>query len=305
MKQILCSLIICLLMTGKAASAQSTGGIDTILTTRGAVTLITSGSPISTFQIGDGKNPDYDYRIVDGNMVFVRPIAALPKPTNLIVREGENIHYMILAYREKAELGKLKYALSRKPKTTGTALAGNTTSKPEQSPDPQETPRRNGDREGISLSNLPAEEGSLIAVDTVTVGKIAADFGKDRRVNHQYEVKVDGISLGYAQAMTLNNMNYFCYRIRNKNDEPFEIIKATLLHKEKKDTVALHNMPMLYTNGPATIAPHSEASEVFVVPSKQFRKNDEVIMVLQTTAGKQQIVLYLPVTTLPRYMVSK
>lgn len=298
MKRVLCSLLLCLLITGARLSVKAQTGTDSILTTKGAVTLITSGAPISTFQIGDGKNTDYDYRIVDGNMVFLRPITAAPHPTNLIVREGENIHYMIIAYRDKADLSRLKYTLSGKSKTTGAFTT------PEATP---QAPRPgNGQRTGEDqLSDLPEEGGNLISVDTVTVGKIAEDFGKDHKVNHQHEVKVDGISVGYAQAMTLSNMNYFCFRIRNKGKEPFEIVKASLIHKEKKDISLLHTMPILYKKGPVTIAPKEEVSEVYVVPSKQFRKDDEVIIVLQTTEGKQQVVLYVPVTVLPKYMLAK
>lgn len=298
MKRVLCSLLLCLLITGTRLSVNAQAGTDSILTTKGAVTLITSGAPISTFQIGDGKNTDYDYRIVDGNMVFLRPITAAPRPTNLIVREGENIHYMIIAYHDKADLSRLKYTLSGKPKTTGAFTTPEATP---QAPRPGRGERGGDDQ----LSDLPEESGNLISVDTVTVSKIADDFGKDHKVNHQHEVKVDGISIGYAQAMTLNNMNYFSFRIRNKGKEPFEIVKASLIHKEKKDTALLHTMPILYKKGPATVAPKEEASEVYVVPSRQFGKEDEVIIVLQTTEGKQQLVLYVPVTALPKYMIAK
>ncbi len=41
-------------------------------------------------------------------------------------------------------------------------------------------------------------------------------------------------------------------------------MKASLLHKEKKDTALLHAMPILYKKGPETIAPKEEANEVFV-----------------------------------------
>ncbi|CAL1517087.1 hypothetical protein [Chitinophaga sp. MM2321] len=303
MKQVLCSFIICLLIAGTARQTAAQGKADTVLTTRGAVTLITCGSLISTFQIGDGKNADYDYRIVDGNMVFVRPTVATPRPTNLIVREGENIHYMIIAFRDKVDLTRLKYALSPKMQHGAPTVAQNDNA-PEKPARKRASRAGNGDSNGFSLDNVPVEEGGLISIDTVTVSKIAEDFGKDRKVNHQYETKADGISVGYAQAMTLNNMNYFCYRIRNKNKEPYEIAKMTLLHKEKKDSTVLHTMTMLYKHGPASVAAHDEASEVFVVPSRLFKKNDEVVIVIQPASG-EQVVLYLPATALPKYMVTK
>ena len=299
MKQVLCSKLLCLLMTGGVLQASAQTGTDSILTTKGAVTLITSAAPISTFQIGDGKNTDYDYRIVDGNMVFLRPVAAAPKPTNLIVREGGNIHYMIIAFRDKADLARLKYTLSGKVKTTGAVTV------PEADPQPPRPGNGESNREN-AFAGIPEEESAyLVSVDTVTVGKIAADFGKDHKVNHQYEVKVDGVSVGYAQAMTLNNMSYFSFRVRNRSKAPFEIRKTRLLHKEKKDTAMLHAMPVLYKKGPAAVAPRGEANEVLVVPSKQFNKEDEIIVVMQTTAGKQSLVLRLPVTGLPKYMLVK
>lgn len=289
------SILFCLLIgTAPTVMAQQVGRTDTVLTKRGASTLITSGSPITTFQIGDGKNADYDYRIVDGNMAVVRAVSAAPKPTNLIVREGDNIHYLILTFRENADLAKLRYTLSKKP----AALA----SGPEN---------RHGDKDsGTKPQNtlkLPEDDNSapLISVDTVTVSDLAEDFRKDSKVNHNYEVKVEGVSLGYAKAMTLSSLNYFCFHIRNKSKDPYEFVKATLIHKEKKDTAVLHTMPLLYKKGPATIDAHGEAQEVFVVPSRTFKKDDEIIIVLEPTENKPQLVLYVPASTLPKYMLTK
>jgi len=90
----MCALLVA---NGRRTIAQTRSSVDTILTTRGAATLISCDAAVSTFQIGDGKNADYDYRIVDGNLVFIRPTAPMPRTTNLIVREGGNIHYLILA----------------------------------------------------------------------------------------------------------------------------------------------------------------------------------------------------------------
>lgn len=301
------SILFCLLIAGTAreAAAQSAGGTDTVLTKRGASTLITSGSPITTFQIGDGKNTDYDYRIVDGNMAVVRPISASPKPTNLIVREGDNIHYMILAYRENVDLAKLKYALSKKP-NGGAAVAMNNTKGNGSDP---VAPSRPGsgdtDPKNPQLVLPKEDDGPLISVDTVTVSDIAEDFRKDSRVNHQYEVKVEGISLGYSKAMTLSDLNYFCVHIKNKSKEPYEIVKATLIHKEKKDTSVLHTMPLLYQKGVGTIDARGEAQEVFVVPSRTFKKEDEIIIVLQSVENRPQVVLYVPASTLPKYMLTK
>lgn len=53
MKQVLCSILLCLLIT--YANAQT--GTDSILTTKGAVTLITSGAPISTFRSEMERTP--------------------------------------------------------------------------------------------------------------------------------------------------------------------------------------------------------------------------------------------------------
>ncbi|WP_143310228.1 hypothetical protein [Chitinophaga vietnamensis] len=301
MKKAMCSGILGLLITITALTANAQSGTDTVLTTRGAVTLITCGSPISTFQIGDGKNTDYDYRIVDGNMAFVRPVVASPRPTNLIVREGENIHYMILSFRPTADLGKLKYALS-KPKGSKTAAK-----EPEDvavnSKQPAEHPA-GGDKIS-TLPDLPEDDATLISIDTVTVSKIAEDFGNDRKGSHQYEIKAEGVTLSYAQAMTLNNLNYFCFNIKNHSKEPFTIVKTSLLHKDKEDNAQLHGMPILYKRGPATIGGKSTANEVIVVPSKQFKKDDEVIVVLKPASGKQLVALYLPASALPKYMVSK
>ncbi len=291
------SILFCLLIAGTAPAtmAQSVGKVDTVLTKKGASTLITSGSAITTFQIGDGNNPDYDYRIVDGNMAVIRPKTASPRPTNLIIREGENIHYLILAYRENVDLSKLKYMLSKKPKETAVAAG------PEL---------RRGDKDSGKQSTglkLPEEDGSapLISVDTVTVSVIAEDFRRDSKVNHQYEVKVEGVSIGYAKAMTLSDLNYFCFHIKNKNKEPYEYVKATLLHKEKKDSSMLHTMPLLYKKGPGTIDAHGEVQEVFVVPSRTFKKDDEIIIVLEPVENKPQLVLYVPASTLPKYMLTK
>ncbi|SKA40975.1 hypothetical protein SAMN04488128_105310 [Chitinophaga eiseniae] len=294
------SILFCLLIgTAPTVMAQQVGRTDTVLTKRGASTLITSGSAITTFQIGDGKNTDYDYRIVDGNMAVVRPVTASPRPTNLIVREGDNIHYMILAYRENADLSKLKYVLSKKPAGGKEPVMAGT-------PEPRHGDKDSGSKTTTTFK-LPEEDESapLISVDTVTVSDLAEDFKKDSKVNRNHEVKVEGVSLGYAKAMTLSSLNYFCFHIRNKSKETYEFVKATLIHKEKKDTAELHTMPLLYKKGPTTIEARSEAEEVFVVPSRTFRKDDEIIIVLEPAENKPQLVLYVPASTLPKYMLTK
>src|SRR4051812_5733616 len=152
MKYALTGAIFCLLLWSNVSGQSKT---DSIITTKGAVTLITCGSPISTFQIGDGRNSDYDYRIVDGNVVFIRPIVSKPKTTNLVVREGNNIHYMILTFSDKADLSKLKYTLS----------AGNSIKNTEQKQDDEQT-------DDVVSSDI----------DTITVGRIADDFIRQKKV---------------------------------------------------------------------------------------------------------------------------
>lgn len=322
MKQAICSGLLCLLTVTFAWKANAQG-TDTVLTTKGAVTLITCASPITTFQIGDGKNADYDYRIVDGNMAFVRPTVPYPRPTNLIVREGDNIHYLILHFRDKADLARLKYTLSTKggvQQPIIASTAGSNTDKPsrnrdrkkkekekesQQEPMPANRPNRVGDSGGVSFMDLPEPDTYGISVDTVTVSKIAEDFMKDRKPSRQYETKVEGVVLSYAHAMTLNNLNYFCYQVKNKSKVPYTIAKVALLHKAQEDSAQLHGMPILYRRGPATVGAKDESNFVFVVPARQFKKEDEVIMVLQTPDNTNQLVLYLPVSQLPKYMVTK
>jgi len=258
---------------------------DSIITTKGAVTLITCGSSISTFQIGDGKNSDYDYRIVDGNVVFIRPIVANPRTTNLVVREGDNIHYMILAFRDKVDLARLKYTLSK-----GRTAAGTVSATPDQQPEA-----------------ATEEEPEVIAsdIDTVTVSRIADDFMRQRKGNHQYETTADGIELSFSQAMSLNNMVYFSFRIKNKTGDPYNVGRVTLMHKTRKDSTVLEPLKILYKKAPQVIEGRGEQNVVYVTALKPFRKNDEVITVLYNNFNKNQVVLYTPATALPKYMVSK
>lgn len=290
MKYVLSGVFCCLLSWCNALGQSRT---DSIITTKGAVTLITCGSAISTFQIGDGKNADYDYRIVDGNVVFIRPIVANPRPTNLVVREGTNIHYLILAFREKVELSRLKYTLSAGNKnSSGVGTADNS----EQ--DPQS-------------DNAPADEEEAAAIaaatgiDTITVGNIAEDFRKQRRNSHLHETTADGITLTFLQAMSLNNLIYYCFRIRNRGNDPYAFNKVTLMQKVIKDSAALHSMPIVYRRGPATIGPNDEQSLVFVTPLRPFTKKDEIIMVMYNKVNQNQVVLYTPASALPKYMLSK
>ncbi|SFE04895.1 hypothetical protein SAMN05518672_104266 [Chitinophaga sp. CF118] len=269
----------CCLLSWCYASGQSQ--IDSIITTKGAVTLITCGSAISTFQIGDGKNSDYDYRIVDGNVVFIRPIVANPRTTNLVVREGDNIHYMILAFREKVDLSRLKYVLS------ASNSIKKTTASPEQKP-VEEEPE-------VVSSDL----------DTVTVGRIADDFMRQKKLNHQYEATANDITLSFGQAMSLNNMVYFCFRIKNKTGDPYHIGRVTLMHKTLKDSTVLEPMPVLYKKIPAVINGRGEQNVVYVTAIQTFKKNDEVITVLYDHLNKNQVVLYTPASALPKYMISK
>jgi hypothetical protein len=292
MKQVL--LAVCLVVLSCSyAAAQS--GTDSILTTKGAVTLITCGSAINTFQIGDGKNADYDYRIVDGNVVFIRPIVANPRPTNLVVREGDNIHYLILAFKDKADLAHLKYTLSTGPKGAvppnnipSTGNAGGAPILPNQKTPVLEDP-------------APAAAD----VDTVTVSKIADDFIKQKHNSHQYETTSQGVTLNFSQAMVLNNLVYYSFRVKNRASKPFEIGKITLIHQQHRDTTSLHTMPVVYRKGGSVIPSRDEESLVYVAPAREFKKDDEIILVMYDKSENNQVVLYTPVSALPKYMITK
>lgn len=276
MKYALTGAIFCLLSWGEATGQSRT---DSIITTKGAVTLITCGSAISTFQIGDGKNSDYDYRIVDGNVVFIRPVVKNPKTTNLVVREGNNIHYMILAFRENVDLARLKYTLSASNSIQRSA---------EKEPEEQ-----TGD-EVVSSD-----------IDTVTVSRIADDFIKQKRVSHQYETTANGITLSYSQAMILDNRMYLCFRIKNRSAQPFNIGKVTLMHKTRKDSAVLEPMPVLYKKAVTNISGRDEQSVVYVTDAGVFKKNDEIITIIYNGVDKNQTVLYTPASALPKYMITK
>lgn len=275
MKYALTGAIFCLLSWATASGQSRT---DSIITTKGAVTLITCGSSISTFQIGDGKNSDYDYRIVDGNVVFIRPVVKNPKTTNLVVREGNNIHYMILAFRENVDLTRLKYTLS-----AGNSMQNNVQKQEEEQTD------------DVVSSDI----------DTVTIGRIADDFIKQKKVSHQYETTADGITLSYSQAMVLDNRMYLCFRIKNRTAAVYNPGKLTLMHKTRKDSIVLEPMPVLYKKAAATISARDEQNVVYVTDAKVFKKNDEIITVLYNNISKNQVVLYTPASALPKYMITK
>lgn len=293
---------IMLVLCNWQLNAQGRALADTIITTKGAVTLITSSAPISTFQIGDGKNADYDYRIVDGNLVFIRPIVTSPKTTNLIVREGENIHYLILTFRDKADLTRLKYTLSgqggairtEEPATVANAQPGGN------------KPAANS-KKTLPMPVVTEDEKSKadMQIDTVTVGSIAEDFRKQKKSVHQYEARQGGITLSFTNAMVLNDLIYFSFRIRNRAQEPYEIAKVTMMYKNEKDPDHLYSMPVLYKRGPMTIGKKDEQHVVFVAPSREFKRNDEVIVVMQNNANQDQLVLYTPVKAFPKYMIGK
>jgi hypothetical protein len=287
---------MCTLLTANSRQviAQARSTVDTILTTRGAATLISCGATVSTFQIGDGKNADYDYRIVDGNLVFIRPTAPMPRTTNLIVREGGNIHYLILAYRDKVDLTQLKYTLS-----AGTGAekgAGNA---------PETAVVKGSDGEQIPVVTDDEATAAHPEIDTFTVGKIAEDFGKQKRSSHQYETKIGGISLSFSNAMTLNNLVYFSYKIKNRSQQLYNLVKATMMYKDSQLADRLYTMPVLYKKLPAAVNRKDEQDLVLVVPSRTFKRNDEVIIVLQNNADQKQLVLYTPVNALPKYMVAQ
>ncbi len=144
-----------------------------------------------------------------------------------------------------------------------------------------------------------------VEIDTVSVGKIAEDFGKQKKGSRQYETKLGGVSLSFSNAMTLNNLVYFCYELKNKSQQPYNLVKATLMYKDNKSAERLYTMPVLYKKAPATINRKEEQQLVFVVPSRVFKRNDEVIVVLQNNADQKQLVLYTPVSAMPKYMTTQ
>jgi hypothetical protein len=63
-------------------------------------------------------------------------------------------------------------------------------------------------------------------------------------------------------------------------------------------------MPVLYRKAPATVNKKEDQDLVLVAPSRTFKRNDEVIIVLQNNADQKQLVLYTPVNALPKYMIA-
>lgn len=287
---------VLLLMFVLPLVAQGRQSSDTIFTTKGATTLITCGAQISTFQIGDGKSTDYDYRIVDGNMVFIRAVGANPRATNLIVREGDQVHYLILFYKEKADLAMLNYTLS---KDKGFAKNGGSGG-------------RNSGSSGTAAGSVNKADDdvgeapvvNIAPEDTLAVSRITDDLVKDRKFSQQYEVRVDGVILNFSHAMTLSEYSYFRYRLRNRSKDAFEIGNVSLMRKENGDSAKLQSLPIVYKRNLDVVGGKDEVSVVVVVPKQVFSRNDELIMVIQKRNSQGQLVLYTAVSTFPKYMRS-
>ena len=98
---------------------------------------------------------------------------------------------------------------------------------------------------------------------------------------------------------------YLCFRIRNRNGEPYEVGKLTLMHKTRKDSVVMEPIPILYKKGVTTISGRDEQSVVYVTDARVIKKNDEIITIIYNGVDKSQTVLYTPAAAFPKYMITK
>jgi hypothetical protein len=105
--------------------------------------------------------------------------------------------------------------------------------------------------------------------------------------------------------MSLNNLMYLSFRIKNQSGTPYQVEKVTIMHKVHTDTTSLHHLPIAYKKGPSFFGGRDEENVVFVTPAPVLKKADELIFIMYNAATKNQIVLYIPMAGLPKYMVTK
>lgn len=278
----------CLLAVCLAIQAQCQVKQDSIFTAKGTVTIITSAQPVITFQLGDGKNADYDYRIIDGNIILIRAINSNPKPTNIVIREGKALHYFVLSYKEHPGIEGLKYSISDEQEIHPVARPDLFLAKTIKRTDL--VPINN------LLSRLPENEQPS-NVDTSTVQKIAEDFGKYHKASRKYKVTEDGVQVRFVTTLTLNGFTYFSLRIFNRQSATLEIDRPILLHKPQEHPAFMKSLPVIFQRA-ARIAPGMQSDLVFVVSSWQRMKKEQLIFLLKAKNTGWKTAIYLPVKAL-------
>jgi hypothetical protein len=278
----------CVLATCFVTQVHSQVKQDSIFAAKGTVTIITSAQPVLTFQLGDGKNPDYDYRIIDGNIILIRAVNSNPKPTNVVIRAGKALHYFVLAYREHPAIGGLKYSITDEqeilPATRPDLFLAKTIKRSDL----------------IPINNLLsrlAENEPPANVDTSMVQKIAEDFGKYHKSSRKYKATEDGIQVRFVTTLTLNGFTYFNFRIFNRQSAYLEIDRPILLHKPKEHPAFMKLLPVIFQRS-ARVAPGMQSDLVLVVSSWQRIKKEQLIFLLKSKNTEWKAALYLPVKTL-------
>ncbi|RFS25023.1 hypothetical protein DVR12_07505 [Chitinophaga silvatica] len=262
--------------------------IDSIFTAKGAVTVLNCNNPISTVQLGDGKNQDYDYRILENNIILIRSQGTNPKPTNLVIKAGDLVHYLILSQKESSGLNNLKYTLPAKIEQNRNVAKSSFLYSSVRKEDIL--------RLDSILSLLPAQEN---VTDTNTISKIATNFGLNLRHRARHRTNYRKLKIGYVKAMTLNGYDYLCLRVKSK-DAAIDVQNINLVRKETGYQHGLYNVPIFYHR---TIKGKRTAIELVVVTSShKYHKKDKLIVLLRDIRRTLILGFYLSTKVLPGSM---
>lgn len=256
---------------------------DSIFTVKGAVTVINCQSPISTFQLGDGKNADYDYRILDNSLILIRSQTANPKPTNLIVKEGGHVHYLILSNKDNHNLNNLRYTLSARTELNNSkSISSFFYSSVEK-------------EDILGLDSILSRQVAANVTDTNIIARIATRFLEKMRQRSKYRVNHNNLKIGFVKAMTLNGNDYFCFRIKTSRRFSIDVQNINLVRKEIGYQQGLYSIPITYkkrTNSRTIV------NLLVVSASCNYYSRDKIILLLKDVDREQRLAFYFPAKVL-------
>ncbi|WP_170137715.1 hypothetical protein [Chitinophaga dinghuensis] len=261
------------------------GITDTVVVTKGAVTVLTFPSRVVTVQSGTTNEQEYEHTLA-GRLVLLKVQHPFATATNIVVITQKQIYYLVVVYRASVDMAVLNMDFSKKK---AGASDGN---------HPQERLRRQ-----LSTCSEAADTMLILnPIDTVIASRIAADYRLQHRRGSICKLRKLAITFGLEDVMKLNGLMYLRWYWRNNAGLPAEIVHISVCMKTAATNAILPlrtclKLPSLMLPGKANIR------QVLVIAAPVIDKRDELYAVVHMRNIADPLILKIQAAALPKHIL--
>ncbi len=268
-------------LLGMLLSTVAWGVTDTIIVTKGAVTVLTFPSRVITVQSGKPQEQEFEFTLA-GRLVLLKALRSFPSLTNMVVITQRQVYYLVVGYREIVDMAVLNIDLSKRQHHA----EGSTN---------QELLRRQ-----LSTCNEAADTMVILnPIDTIIASRIAADYRLQHKGRSLCKMRKSAITFRLEDVMKLNSLLYLRWYWGNSAGLPVEIVRVSVCMKSAATNVLMPLRSCL--RQPSQMLPGKNSiRQVLVTTAPVIGKRDVLYAVVQLRNIADPLVLKINAAVLPR-----